>query len=73
MKHPYFGTTGVIEVYAGPYQAPFKTTFIPAGDTSDLEEYLFRSFTGELRSEGRSREIEAFVDRLIVDDELDHL
>jgi hypothetical protein len=73
MKHPHYGSTGVFEVYAGPYQAPFRTTFVPTGNTSDLEEYLFRSFTGELRSEGYSRENEAFVERLIVDDELDHM
>jgi hypothetical protein len=73
MKHPYDGSIGVFEVYAGPYQAPFKTSFVPAAYRSNLEETLFRSFTGELRTKGNSSESEEFIERLIIDDELDHI
>lgn len=73
MKHDYSGYVGVFEVHAGPYQAPFKTTFCPLSHRSNLEETLFRSCTGELRSMSPGREAENFVESLIVDDELDHM
>lgn len=72
MKHPYDGSLGLFEAYIGPYQAPFKTMQYPHSNRSGLEESLFRSCTGELRSEG-GRLYQDFVEGLIVDDELDHL
>ncbi len=72
-KDEYTGYTGVFEAYAGPYQAPFKTSFGPLTHRANLEETLFRSCTGELRSMSPSKEAEDFVNRLIVDDELDHM
>ena len=73
MKHPYDGSLGMFEAYVGPYQAPFKNMQYPPSNRSGLEESLFRSCTGELRTHRSSKEFVDFVDRLIVDDELDHL